>query len=221
MTGIIDFIYSFIYHPNIYYIISIFFVFWVLKSQLKRGHKHGLSIIIPCVETFSITVSTQYGLIFAFTGSFPESLNFLDDIIFVYGIISGFLAIFVHESKGTRIGDYANNILDKYFSNIQNIEPIPTFEEYLEQIKLARDCILNGDKNQIIKSRNMFVENGRTILVLLSNNENLTQIENVYNHCKNDFEDILNTDNIDDKAVIKISGSISDFIGYLNGILKK
>jgi len=224
MTGIIYSIYSFIYHPNFYYFISSIFAFFVFNSQWKRGNRHIMSVIIPCFETFSITTATQYILMAVFiTGSLPESLTFLDNIILALGAILGFLTIFAHESKDTWIGDRANNILNKYFLNKQIIghtmdDHISPFTEYLGQIKLARNYIKNGDKDQIVDARNIFLENSKTILVLFDDS---TQIQEIYNCCKNDFGDILNTETVDNKSRLKLSGSLSEFIGTVNGILKK
>lgn len=226
MTDWLNFISEYISNNfNAYYILPFILAFMVLYVQLKKGNKYILSLTFFTFEIFSITTSVEYILIFIFTESLPKSIALLDKIILILGTFIAFLVIFHHATEGTRIGYWIDNILYKYCLSPTPMSISP-FIEQLQELKSARDNIMTQNKDQVNSAYQVFLENGSSIMTSITkngliNDEEIKQIEILFDNCKKDFGDMCDYQIFDLQKIVKTSGSISEFIGSVDGITKQ
>lgn len=223
LNSILEYIVS---GANPYYFLPFIFASVVLYVQLKKGNTYLMSLIISVFEIFSITTSVEYILIFIFTGSLPKSIELLDKIILFIGTSITFLFMFRHTTESTRIGNQIDIILNKYFLPKPTPTSISPFMEQLEQLKSLRENMIIGNKDQVNNAYNVFLENGTSIMMSLVknshiNNEDITQIRTLFDHCKEDFKNMCDYQIFDEKQKVKTAGSLSEFIGSVDGFTKQ
>lgn len=175
---------------------------------------------------FSISLLAEYIFIFLITDSLPESLALYQKLIMGAVVIFTFLIVLNHATEGTRVGIWTSNILNKYFWQQPMPTPVFPFSEQLEKLRKIRDSIMTGDKQYINNAFQSFFEIGSSFLTSIggihSNNEDdIKVIQTAYDRCKKDFLDMNKLQQLSDETKAKIAGSISEFIGTIDGFTKK
>ena len=211
-------IYNSILVPNWDRIIPTIFALITFYIQWKKDA--GIIIIaLYAFEVLSITTGSEYILISTITDSPIAVHNVFDRVMLAIAAIIMFLTIFNHISRGTWIGDQTNRALNKFLGTKH--KPITySLINQLDNIRSAKDSIKIEDKNQISDARDIFIENATYIMVRLDQSPYYTQIQNIYNLCEQNFDDLCNSQQITDEQINKIRGSISKFIGIGTAIEK-
>lgn len=227
MTGYLDSIPEFISNIsdlNLYYIFPFIFACVVFYVQSKKGNTNFIILLFSCSGIFSITTSFEYILIFLFTESLPESIASFDKIILGFGTLIVLLVIFRHTTEGTWIGNWTDNILNKYVIPNPTPMPISPFMEPLEKLRSLRENIMTGDEHQVNNAHQVFLEIGSSIRMSLTkncpvNSEDVPCIQTLYDSCKKNFEDLCDSQIVSDRE--KTAGSLSEFIGSVDGFTKQ
>lgn len=211
---------------NPYYMIPAIFTIIVLVSHWKKGNMNLPSSIISSFEIFSITNSVEYIIIFLITESLPKSLESIDKIILGLSTLVTFLVIFRHTTEGTWIGSRVDNILNKYILTKPVLISMSPFIEELGKLRSLRENIMSGNRTQINNAYQVFLENGSSIVMSLTrihtaNNINITRIQTLYDCCKKDFKDLTDTQIFNIERLTKTAGSVSEFIGVVDGFIKR
>ncbi len=203
--------------PNWDRIIPTIFALITVYIQWKKDV--GIIIIaLYAFEVLSIATGSEYILISAITDSPIKVSSPFDRIMLVISAIIMFLTIFSHVSRDTWTGNQTNRILNK-FLGAKHKPILCSFIDQLENIRLAKDNIKIGDKNQI--SRDIFLENATYIMTSLDQTSYIAQIQNIYELCEKNFDDLCNSQHTTEEQIAKIRGSMSKFIGIVSAIEKK
>lgn len=210
---------------NPYYILPFCFVFIVLCVQWKKSNTNLWSLLFYSFEIGSITTSVEYIFMFLLTGLLPESIALIDKIFIFMGTSIAFLVIFHHTTEGTWIGSRIDVILNKYFLSKPELKSVSPFTRQFEKLKSLRENIITENKHQVNNAYQVFLENGSSIMMLLTkhypdNCEEITFIQTLYDNCKNNFKDMFDLQVFDEKQTVKTASSVSEFIGYVDGFTK-
>lgn len=205
--------------PNWDRIIPTIFALITVYIQWKKDV--GIIIVaLYAFEVLSIATGSEYILISAITDSPIKVSSPFDRIILVISAIIMFLTIFSHISRDTWIGDQTNRMLNKFLGTKHKLI-LYSFIDQLENIRLAKDNIKVGDKNQISNTRDIFIENATYIMTSLDQTPYVAQIQNIFDICEKNFDDLCNSQHVTEEQKVKIRGSISKFIGIITAIEKR
>lgn len=211
---------------NLYYILPFIFALIVFRVQWKKNNTNLISVGLLTFEIFSMTTSFEYFSIFLYTESLPKSIALLDKFILFVGTLIAFLIILLHTTEGSWIGNRINDILNKYLLSKPMLMSISPFAEQLIVLKSVVKDINIGDEDRITTSFNIFLENGSSIVTSLTKSEYLddnevSQIKTLFTDCKKNFETMCGCKPLDPNHRVKTAGSVSEFIGSVDGFTKQ
>jgi hypothetical protein len=211
-----------------YHIIPAILSAIIFFSLLFSKQRKNLIIIILQVATiFSITLSTEYLLIFLFFGSLPEAIGFFEKFVLCVGIVITLLFVVRESSKGTWFGDRISELLKKFSNFEEEVIPFGLFSEQLKKLHSLKDQIQNGNSDQISSAYYEFTHIGTSIVTFLQSNpmndcvgiNRYEESKQLFDECEVCFKQISLPENLFNEILkTKTSIAISKFIGFVEGL---
>lgn len=192
-----------------------------LLPMYEKNDTVLITLITDTFTIFSITLSTEYLLMFLFFGFLPGQLTIPDKVILVIGIILTYLTVLDHCAKGTRLGNWTSKIINKYSLQGAVLEPVSPFENELIGLKESSELFMSNNRDDIREAYRKFAINGQAILskleiCVLNEKMDIKEFHLKYNECKQNIDHFISFQ--DSSSKINVSVSISEFIGKVDGV---
>jgi hypothetical protein len=203
---------------------ALIFLYLLISKRIKNF----LLTLIQIASVFSLTLATEYVLIFLFTNSLLGEIGSVEKLVLFVGLLYTLLIVIGDISKGTPLGNWISKILVKFSNFDEDVIPISSFNEQLKKLLALNDQIQKGNMEQISLAYFEFTHIGKSIVTFLQYNpisacgeSNLKyeEAKQLFQECDVCFKEIsLHENEFNEILKIKTSITVSNFIGFVEGL---